>query len=486
MKFLITIVATFFICSSAEVTSALRGLNTAAPTDNPTNSPSEHIRPLRYYQTMFKSYTSRMSLSFSNDTEYTHRLKVFTKNLDFIAQSNANPANTFVLGLTKFAHLTSTEYKAVVRLGGYKKSSNSLKSKTSKKHAEGQLENAREKDNKDLQYQYYYGTYYSNPTYKPTVRAKPTRKPTTKPTIKSPPTLKPVTKPSPKVPTKKPISPTKQPIIVTPPTVPRSPTGKPVIITPPTVPKSPTGKPITVAPPTVPKSPTVQPVAVNPPTTPATSVDWSPVLGPVKDQGNCGSCWAFSAVSALEGAYYLKYGVLNHFSEQQVVSCDTANGNAGCNGGYENTVWDWINTQGGLTLNSNYPYTSGTTGSNGVCNKNIVKDPNTISKSTVLVQPNSPSALMNAIAGRPVSIAVAASTNIFQFYVSGTVNSASCGTALDHAILAVGYGVDAKGVPYIRCKNQWGSGWGDNGYINIAATSANICGILSDAAYPVL
>ena len=286
------------------------------------------------------------------------------------------------------------------------------------------------------------------PTFRPTSNpSKPTSKPTFKPTYK--PTSRPTYNPSRQTskPTFRPTQPSLKPT-------------------------APTSKPI---------APTALPVAK------ATSltVDWSPFLGPVKQQGNCGSCWVFSAVSALEAAVYIKYKVLNLYSEQQVVDCDRV-GSAGCLGGNEDLVWQWINTVGGITLSSNYPYTSGSTGVEGVCRTNVVRDPKTISKKTVLVQSNSPTALINAITIQPVTVAIAGGSPIFQFYVSGTLNDLACGAVLDHAILAVGYGIDSKGIPFIRCKNQWGPSWGDKGYINIAATSANICGILSDAAYPVL
>lgn len=104
------------------------------------------------------------------------------------------------------------------------------------------------------------------------------------------------------------------------------------------------------------------------------------------------------------------------------------------------------------------------------------------------VTTNSPSALMNALAQQPVSVAVAASSSAFQLYKSGVLNSSGCGTALNHGVTAVGYG-SQNGQNYFIIKNSWGAGWGEAGYIKLAnngQTGPGMCGVLSMMSYPTI
>jgi len=224
------------------------------------------------------------------------------------------------------------------------------------------------------------------------------------------------------------------------------------------------------------------------------SVDWTTqgAVTPVKDQGQCGSCWSFSTTGALEGAYKLKYGNLVSFSEQNFVDCDNlSNGGRdhGCNGGLMDNAFDWASKNGGVCTEEAYPYVSGTTKTAGTCNQSkCTKVAAVAPKSHTDVTKNSDAALMSALAQQPVSIAIEADQPAFQLYKSG-VFTAPCGTNLDHGVLAVGYGT-LNGVDYYKVKNSWGSSWGDNGYILLqrgVAQSGGQCGILmGPPSYPNL
>lgn len=213
-----------------------------------------------------------------------------------------------------------------------------------------------------------------------------------------------------------------------------------------------------------------------------TSVDWvtAGAVTAVKDQGSCGSCWSFSTTGCMEGAYYIKNKSLQSFSEQQLVSCDTTN--YGCNGGWMDTAFAWIQSNGGICTESSYPYVSG----NGV-NPSCVSTCSVVSgtvptKWTDVSQTEA--ALMSAIAIQPVAVAIEADQTGFQSYQSG-VYSGTCGTNLDHGVLAVGYGT-MNGQDYWLVKNSWASTWGDQGYIYLARNvtqTGGQCGILLAASY---
>lgn len=219
-------------------------------------------------------------------------------------------------------------------------------------------------------------------------------------------------------------------------------------------------------------------------TNPPASVDWqsNKAVGDIRDQGLCGSCWAFSACGALEGLAAITTKKIPTYSPQQLVDCAGGPyGNEGCNGGDMDAAF-WYVIDNGITDDSLYPYKE--------------KDQKCIYTSKMKkfgisdcaeVPANKTVALESAVYKQPVSISVEADSLRFQFYSKG-VFSGKCGTDLDHGIVLTGYGTDS-GKDYWRCKNSWGNDWGEKGYIRIEKTDDDgpgKCGILMDNVVPLI
>jgi cathepsin L len=208
--------------------------------------------------------------------------------------------------------------------------------------------------------------------------------------------------------------------------------------------------------------------------------DWRDKMNGVKNQGQCGSCWAFSAVGALEGLHSVKKGQLHNLSEQELVDCSGSYGNMGCNGGLMDYAFKYVIDNKGLASQQDYPYK----GVDQSCKTGKARNAPITGFTDVTV--NSAAALKAAIAQQPVSVAIEADTFTFQAYTSGVINDDSCGTQLDHGVVAVGYD-DAANPPYYLVRNSWGTSWGDKGHVMIGIQDGEgICGIQMAASYPTL
>ena len=215
--------------------------------------------------------------------------------------------------------------------------------------------------------------------------------------------------------------------------------------------------------------------------TAGSSVDWRQkgAVTPVKNQQQCGSCWAFSSTGSMEGINFIETGKLISLSEQQLVDCDKVD--MGCNGGIMDNAFKYVMSNGGIDTEDDYAYTAQT----GTCNTEKQSHHVVTISGYEDVPVNSKDDLQKAITAQPVSIAIEADHASFQNYAGG-VFSADCGNQLDHGVLAVGY--DTTGdEPFWIVKNSWGSSWGMEGYIKLSMTAGGEtgqCGILEHPVYP--
>uniref|UniRef100_A0AC35FK40 Cathepsin L n=1 Tax=Panagrolaimus sp. PS1159 TaxID=55785 RepID=A0AC35FK40_9BILA len=216
------------------------------------------------------------------------------------------------------------------------------------------------------------------------------------------------------------------------------------------------------------------------------AIDWREhgYVTDVKDQGNCGSCWAFSAIGSLEGQYKRRKGNLITFSEQNLVDCSRKK-NDGCDGGFVNAAFQHIMDNRGISAEETYPYR----GKQRSCLIGRSKIKITVTE-YVEIPAGDEKALKVAVATMgPISVAIDTDHMGFMLYKEGVFYDKDCSSSLrklDHAVLVVGYGTDEEFGDYWIVKNSWGDDWGMHGYIKMARNRNNNCGIASEASYPVI
>ncbi len=222
-------------------------------------------------------------------------------------------------------------------------------------------------------------------------------------------------------------------------------------------------------------------------------VDWrdAGAVGPVKVQGMCGSCWAFSTTGAIEGIDAIVTGELKSLSEQMLIDCDTTR-DSGCDGGLMDFAFEFVLANGGIDEESSYPYME----RDGQCDMQRLGRHVVTIDGYQDVPKYDEVALKKAVAHQPVSVAIEADLRAFQLYSGGVFDDLSCGTELNHGVLIVGYGMEppvnasSADRPYWTVKNSWGEAWGEGGFVKLARSVGSgleegECGVAKMASFPV-
>jgi len=213
-------------------------------------------------------------------------------------------------------------------------------------------------------------------------------------------------------------------------------------------------------------------------------VDWRKegALTEVKDQANCGSCWAFSATASLEAYNYFKTGKLISLSEQNLMDCSRGYGNHACLGGLMTNAFAYVTDNKGIDTEESYPYQA----FGWFCRYKEENKGGTCNGYTEIPEGDEHSLQDAACAEGPVSVGIDADHDSFKHYKSGVYYEPECGNTkddLDHGVTVIGFGAE-DGKDYWLVRNSWGTDWGDNGHIKMSRFRDNNCGISTMASYP--